>query len=311
MTFIIAEVGSNHLSLQDCHDSIKSAKECGADCVKFQMYTHRELYGYDAIIEPPAIYEKSVHNEIYRVKKDGHIGFESPPGPEKLKLPGELPREWIPQLAEACKHYGIEFMCTAFSPDGYRYIDPYVKRHKIASAENTDVDILRTVAELGKPVLMSTGGSSLTDIKMALDLLWDPGRSGVTLMYCVSSYPAKNVNLFSIDRLKHEFVNSGDYYSSIDLGYSCHTDEWYTPFCAIKHHDAIVIEKHFKVRPMYTPDSDHSILPDDFKKMVDAIRCGSGLEPQFPDPQEDDMVKYHKRRFIPELNGYYRTKKPE
>ena len=273
MTFIVAECGSNWLTFQDCLDSIKSAKECGADAVKFQMYTHKELYGYDG------------------------------------EMAGELPRAWITQLAKACEHYGIEFMCTAFSPDGYRYIDPYVKRHKIASAENTDKDILETVNGLGKPVIVSTGGTHPEYSEYFKTLVEQLNGVDTTLLFCVGAYPAKNVNFANLVDLAKAF-------RSVKVGYSCHTNEWITPFYA---HFCLqsstgkylaVVEKHFMVRRMYTPDSEHSILPDEFKKMVHTLKTGS-LSADNGNPQEEDMVKYHKRRFIPELGGFFRTKKPE
>ena len=71
-------------------------------------------------------------------------------------------------------------------------------------------------------------------------------------------------------------------------------------------HSLSVVEKHFKVRDMETPDNPHSVLPHEFKLMVDALR--GGFTARFPDPQEVEFVAYAKRRWIPELNGYYRTK---
>lgn len=295
MTLIIGEIGSNHISKQDIFDSIVSLKECGADIAKLQLYSHKELYGYD--------------------------------GPQ---MAGEIPREWIPEFAEFAEKVGIELACTAFSPEGYRFIDPYVKRHKIASAEISDKDILKTIRKLGKPTLFSTGGATTSEINktwLYLDgtdkdrklfntaSMEDQGQADVlsTVLYCVSAYPAQNVDLRNIQKLPCQNYER--------VGYSCHTSEFMTAVYAVRHYGAIVIEKHFKVRPMYTPDSDHSILPADFKRMVELIRCAdtdswiydsddAHLMPM-PHPDEADFVKYTKRRYIPELKGYFRTKKPE
>ena len=280
--FIIAEVGSNFLNLQDCLDSIAAAKECGADCVKFQMYTHKELYGYEC---------------------EGQ-------GLNHLVLPGQLPREWIPLLHAECERVGIEFMCTAFSPEGYRFIDPYVKRHKIASAENTDMDILETVKAFGKLALISTGGSTIEElVKICEFFETEPlNACNINFMYCVSAYPAKNVNLNAIDELYEEFSPW-----DVDIGYSCHERGWRTAADAVISYQVSYLEKHFKVRDMETPDNGHSINPKIFKKMVDRIREGYWpLEPdaEIPSKQEADFIKYTKRRFIPELGGYFRTKKP-
>jgi sialic acid synthase SpsE len=267
MTFIIAEVGSNWTSFEDAKDSITMAKNCGADACKFQLYTHEELYGIPG--SPPTI-------------------INGVPTSEFDTMPGQLPKDWLPKLKEKADACGIEFMCSAFSPELLRAVDPYVKRHKIASAELTYRELLEAAKATGKPILLSTGGSSLTDIQMALEVL---KGADVTLMYCVSAYPAKNVNLFSIERLRHEL--DGEY----DVGYSCHTAEWYTPVAAVEYHSAAAIEKHFKLRDMDTPDSPHSLNPEQFKEMVDVIR-GKADHICFPEPQERDMLQRHNRRLV-------------
>lgn len=274
MTLIIGEIGSNFESKQDIFDSITSLKECGADIAKLQLYTHKELYGYD--------------------------------GPA---MPGEIPREWIPEFAAHCGRVGIEFACTAFSPEGYRFIDPYVKRHKIASAENTCGPIINVVDSMNKPVLISTGGCSLDEIAFMANMFFQ--SEDITLMYCVSAYPAKNINLRNIvDLMQKELTYNA-------VGYSCHSDEWVTPVIANEYVESwcsrplSVVEKHFKIRDMNTPDNPHSILPEEFKKMAECL-SGKGrlIHSEPPHPDESDFIKYSKRRWIPELNGYYRTKKP-
>lgn len=127
--FVILDVGSNHRgSLDLALRQIEAAKECGADAVKFQLYTYEELYGL--------------------------------PG----KADYELPRDWIPKLKEHADKVGIEFMCTAFSVGGYHFIDPYVKIHKVASSEMLHVPILDTVKAFGKPWIVSTGGAHQKEI---------------------------------------------------------------------------------------------------------------------------------------------------
>lgn len=257
--FIIAEVGSNWESLEDCIASIIAAKLAGADAVKFQLYTHKELYGYDG------------------------------------EIAGELPREWVEKLYSKCEEVGIEFMCTAFSAEGYDFIDPFVKRHKIASAETTDISIRNRVWELDKPILVSSGGSSLEEM---VDIVKKLEGRDVSVLYCVSSYPAKNIDFRAINRLARRFHK---------VGYSCHSDEWLPTALACRDFDHLeVLEKHFKIRDMNTPDNGHSILPSDFSKMVATIKNGYPL--QMPHPTETDFIKYTKRRYIVPLGGFYRTK---
>ncbi len=268
MTFVVAECGSNWQSFEDAKDSITMAKNCGADAVKFQLFDWVSLYGSDK-----------------RTKLEKQTRYP---------MAGQMPLEWLSKLAEKASACGIEFMCSAFSPELLRAVDPYVKTHKIASAELTYRELLEAAKATGKPILLSTGGSSLTDIRMALKILEKELAPGVkemttTLMYCVSAYPAKNVNLFAIDKLKSEF--------GYPVGYSCHTDDWYTPVAAVRYHGAPVIEKHFKLRDMDTPDSPHSLNPDEFKEMVDVIR-GKADHICFPEPQERDMQLKHNRRLV-------------
>jgi len=165
--FIIAEVGSNFSSFEDCRNSIVLAKNCGADAVKFQAYNHKALYGVD--------------------------------GPE---MPGELPLEWLPKLkdkAQACK---IEFMCSAFSPELLEAVDPFVNIHKLASSEMCHLRMLGKLKVMNKPTFVSMGSQSLNDIRNALDIL---ANVPLVLMYCVASYPAKMIDLREISFLENFF----------------------------------------------------------------------------------------------------------
>lgn len=253
MTFIVAEVGSNWSSLIDCLDSIGMAKNCGADAIKYQLFTRECLYGY---------------------------------GNPEVRL-YELDPAWLPKLKAEADHHGIEFMCTAFSPEGVDLVDPYIKRHKIASAELSHAPLLERVRGKNKPVLLSTGGSSLTDVNLALNMLGE----NTTLLYCVSAYPAKDINLYGIDLLRNTFPRR--------VGYSCHSADIATSVSAVHYHQAVVIEKHFKLRAdMDTPDSQHSLCPQKFKKMVKMIRGNPCDHVTFPSHQEEDMLFFHNRRLI-------------
>lgn len=274
MPFIIAEVGSNYKSLQDCLDSISMAKQVGADAVKFQLYTFNELYGFDP-------WREDIKDLETRANAEDVDGVRISCAMEKH----ELPKDWLPKLKEKADAVGIELMCTAFSPEGLEYVDRFVKRHKIASSEISHVPLLNAARKTKKPVIISTGGASPTDIALALNY---SERVLTTLLYCVSVYPSTNVDLQGITKLREEF--------NLATGYSCHTAEWTTPVLAALHYGAEVIEKHFKLRDMDTPDNPHSILPDDFKLMARKIE-GSTFVPM-PRPDESDMKTLHKRRLI-------------
>jgi len=166
--YLVAEVGSNWKSLDDCRVSIRAAKNSGADAVKFQLFDADALYGV--------------------------------PVPELPK--GMLPPEWLPRLKQEADTVGIEFLCSAFSPSLIETVNPYVVAHKVASAELTHVRMLEKLKQIGKPVILSTGASGIQDIQMALEIL-----KGIPLilLYCVAEYPARDINLENIRALRNHF----------------------------------------------------------------------------------------------------------
>ena len=131
MTKIIADVGSNWFTFEDCLESIEA---CPADAVKFQYFTSLKMYG----------------------KSDYFLK--------------ELPKEWIPHLAAKCKALGKEFMCTVFHHSDVAMIDEYVSTHKISSAEITDLNLLKATAATDKPALISTGCAGKQEITAAIAL---------------------------------------------------------------------------------------------------------------------------------------------
>lgn len=242
---IIAEVGSNWKTLDDCLSAIKIAKYCLADAVKFQLFSHKELYGVDG------------------------------------EMAGEMPRNWIPQLKESCDYYNIEFMCTAFSPDGYRFIDPFVKTHKIASAEITDTAILDTVRSFKKEVILSTGGASRGQILRALNTINSMLNEKVPIcvMYCVTDYPARIVDLSTLTEFRDWLKPF-----NVSFGYSDHSiDVLEIPYKAYKMIEAYSpgggwLEKHVNFAGYKdTPDAPHGLLPYEFELMVKKIKLRDGF----------------------------------
>ncbi len=252
MLEVIAEVGSNFVTVEDCLKSIEAASIAGAHAVKFQLFTREELYG-----EP------------------GHMD-------------GVLPRSWLPGLATHAREEEIEFMCTAFSPGGYRYIDPYVSRHKVASSEITDLDILDTVNALRKPVILSTGGATVNDIHSALMVL---RNVPVTLLYCEPCYPARVIDFRRMDYLRERFG------SSCKIGYSDHSTDVLVVPAEAKRRGAVLIEKHVNLCGVTgTPDAPHSINANELAMMCRHLKNKLSRDETFnPNPW--------KRQFIPLPNG--------
>lgn len=243
---VIAEVGSNWQSFEHCKDSIALAKNCGAWAVKFQAFDHLSLYGFD--------------------------------GPSNHSLP----LEWLPKLSEKAKACGIEFMCTAFSPELLEVVDPYVKHHKIASSDLTHKRLLEAVNKTKKPVFLSTGAHGMADVEMALKHL---KNCPVTLMYCVAEYPARMINLEGIQMLRR--LNPL-------VGYSDHSTDVNVIPLEAKRRGAVVIEKHVNlVGVTDTPDAPHSLTLEELKAMIlnleGKMTCSSS---------ERDMYLKHNRRLV-------------
>lgn len=258
-TFIIAEVGSNWHTFEDCLYSIEAAKKAGADAVKFQCFTFKSLYGL-----PPDKMPKTYSKDY------------------------ELPLEWIAKLKSKADSVGIEFMCSTFDPDTMRAVDQYVNAHKIASSDLNYKELLDMAVRLRKPVFLSTGGSTEASIALAQAHLSD---LEVCLMYCVSAYPASSVNLFVIDKLKKMSPLVGFSDHTLDTNY--------IPLSAVKNHGALAIEKHFNALSVKnTPDAAHSLDELQFTSMVDLIRGHRSIQIQPSLPAEEEMLLKHKRRLI-------------
>ncbi len=229
--FIIAEVGSNWHSVEDCMKSIESAKKAGADAVKFQAFTFESLYGLPKGMMP-ATYSKKY----------------------------ELPVELVAQLKNKADQCGIEFMCTAFDANTLKSMDQYLNAIKIASSDLNHIELLQTAAKMRKPIFLSCGGATENAITLALSHL---NGCQVILMYCVAAYPAPSVNLFAIDELRK--INPLVGFSDHTL------DPIYLPLSAYKNHGAVAIEKHFSCVGTDTPDGYHSLDERGFATMVNYL----------------------------------------
>lgn len=292
--FIIAEIGSNFTDFKSCLNTIAYSASCGADAVKFQLYSHKEMYGYEGpkqTINKQCPHCNKIWESVGTYTRHGLIKcrhcnniFEYS---KQLGMPGELPREWIPKLAEKAAACNIEFMCTAFSLEGYSYINKYVNLHKIASSDLSNLPVLNYLSNLQKPVLLSTGGGwGSMDIFNSLIAL---RPAPVVVLHCVSSYPASRACLDKILWLEDKF--------NVPVGYSDHTlDVFDLPALAVKN-GAIVLEKHFNPLGLKdTPDAPHSLSLDDFKDMVKYLRGDSLV--YVPGRCQNDMKLKHLRRIV-------------
>ncbi|MEK8022405.1 MAG: N-acetylneuraminate synthase family protein [Candidatus Hydrogenedentota bacterium] len=235
--FVIAEAGFNHNGSLDLAISlIDAAADSGADAIKFQSYTTREFLhasvNYAHFFESARLDEAAHRGCIEHAKKRG-ILFGSTP----------LDTGWIATL----HGLGADFL-------------------KIASMDLTSPTILNAAAATGRPVICSTGLGSMDEIGEALRILEEAGGQEIALLHCVSLYPTPiaKANLRAMQTMQATFRRP--------VGFSDHTLGIDVPLWAVAA-GACCIEKHFTLdKTMPGPDQSQSLDPQEFRKMVDAIR---------------------------------------
>ena len=252
-TIIIAEAGVNHNgSIELAEKLIDVAAETGADFVKFQTFKAEKLVTQTA---DKAEYQKEITDT-------GESQFQMI---KKL----ELDRKIHEDLIDYCKQIDIQLLSTAFDHDSIDLLDELnIPLFKIPSSEITNLPYLRHIGKMGKPIIMSTGMSSLEEVRDALNVLIESGaeKEQITILHCNTEYPTpmKDVNLKAMLTIKDEM--------GVNIGYSDHTLGIEVPIAAVAM-GATVIEKHFTLdRNMPGPDHAASLEPEELKAMVTAIR---------------------------------------
>ena len=250
--FIIAELSANHLQNFDLAvDTIKAIKESGADAVKLQTYT------------PDTITIDS-DNEYFQIKQDtlwdGKTLYE-------LYKEAYTPWEWQPKLKELAEELGLIVFSSPFDRTAVDFLEEMnVPAYKVASFEITDIPLIEYIASKGKPVIISTGISTLSDIEEAVNACKRMGNHQISLLKCTSAYPApfKEMNLRTIPNLKDTF--------KAVVGISDHTLGISVPIASVAL-GAKIIEKHFILdRNMGGPDAAFSLEPEEFRSMVKAVK---------------------------------------
>lgn len=247
--FIIAEMSGNHnRSLDRAMAIVKAAAEAGAHAVKLQTYTPDSLTidhkgGLFDITDPKSLWYGRNLYELYQ---------------EAM-----TPYEWHKPLFDYAKELGITCFSTPFDEHGVDFLEELGSPvHKIASFENNHFPLLRKIAKTGKPVIMSTGISTLTGISESVDVLRNSGCRNLVLLKCTSTYPAtpENTNVRTIPHMKELF--------QCEVGLSDHTMGIGVATAAVTV-GASVIEKHFCLsRAEGGVDSAFSLEPAEFKSLV-------------------------------------------
>lgn len=244
---IIAEIGVNHNgSLRRALDLVDAAVEAGADVAKFQTFVSTEIAVASAPVAPYQL-TRGVENQ------------------RSLLSALALSRDDYAVIKKHCDRTGIEFLSTAFDPESLRFlIDVGIERVKIPSGEITNPLLLRVAAEVGLPVIMSTGMSDLDEVRRAIAIFG--GTSSLTLLHCTSAYPTplEEVNLRAMSSMSQEF--------DLPVGYSDHTPGIEASIAAVAL-GASVIEKHLTLSCDDSgPDHRASLEPREFRGLVAALR---------------------------------------
>jgi len=244
--FIIAEMSGNHnQSLERALKIVEAAADSGAHAIKLQTYTPDTMTvkGALTIRDDNSLWKG---RELYDLYKEAYI-----------------PWEWHKPIFKRAKELGLFAFSTPFDETAVDFLeDLSVEAYKIASFENTDWPLLRRVARTGKPVIMSTGVSTLADIDEAVRVLRENGCKDLILLKCTSTYPAtpENTNLLTLPHLREMF--------NCHVGLSDHTMGIGVAIGSVAL-GARVIEKHFTLRRADGGvDSAFSIEPEELKSLV-------------------------------------------
>ena len=251
-TFIIAELSANHGGkIEIAKETIKRAKEIGANAIKLQTYTADTLTldcdKEDFIIKGGTLWD---NRKLYDLYKEAY-----------------LPWEWHKELFEYAREIDIDIFSSPFDKSAVDFLEQFnPSAYKIASFEITDYELIRYTASKEKPIIISTGIATIDEIQDAVDICRSEGNSDIILLKCTSAYPAplEEANLKMIPNLAQTF--------GVVSGFSDHTLGSTAPIVAVSL-GAKVIEKHFILdKSIGGADADFSMDREEFAQMIKAIR---------------------------------------
>ena len=255
--YIIAELSANHNgSLQTALDTIKAAKEIGANAIKLQTYRADTITlnskNPDFMIDGGTLWDGKNLYELYQE--------------------AYTPWEWHKELFDYARSINIDIFSTPFDKSAVDFLEQFnPSAYKIASFEITDYELVRYTASKGKPIIISTGVATIDEIQDVVDICRSVGNENIILLKCTSEYPAKleEANLKTIPNMKDTF--------GVEVGFSDHTMGHIAPVVAVSL-GAKVIEKHFILdKNIGGADSAFSLDKKEFEEMIKAVRDSEKL----------------------------------
>lgn len=248
---IIAEIGVNHNgSLDLAKEMVRKAKECGADCVKFQTFKASRIASRQA---PKARYQLSKTDRA----ESQHDMLQ------KLELSEADHRE----LVSFCRQMGVAFLSTPYDIEDADFLDGLgVTAFKVASGQAIELRFLQHLARKGKTILLSTGMCTLAEVDEAVRTMRQAGNEMIVALQCTTNYPSSlaDCNLLAMRTMAQSL--------GVRVGYSDHTESLTAAVLSVAL-GACVIERHFTLnRKLEGPDHSSSSEPAEFKTMVQMIR---------------------------------------
>ncbi|MGE3591192.1 MAG: N-acetylneuraminate synthase family protein [Arcobacter sp.] len=260
-TYIIAEIGPNHNgNFEMAIELVERLAKIDIDAVKFQIADARKTFSLDAF---KADYQKNNDNaeDVFEASKKR-----------------QLSQEEHKKLAQVCRNYDIDYLCTAFDLDNLIFLDKEINipKFKIASGEIFSIDLLEYMSKQKKEIILSTGMATFEEIERSYRIL-SANSNNITILHCVSSYPAKveNINLLVMKSLQERFKTP--------VGYSDHTLGNDTAIAAVAM-GATIVEKHVTLdKSLPGPDHKASATVEEFEQLVKSIRnvevaLGNGIK---------------------------------
>ncbi|UTW57628.1 N-acetylneuraminate synthase family protein [Kordiimonas sp. SCSIO 12603] len=238
LPLFISEVSSNHAkSIDRARKFIQASAEMGCQAVKFQLFKIDQLFASE-------ILERSEEH--------------------RKRVEWELPEEFLPELKSVSTQCGIQFSCTPFFLDAVGILEPYVDFYKIASYELLWDDLISECARTGKPLILSTGMADLSEISHAVEVFQKAGGTHLTLLHCVSGYPAPadSCNLAAIETIREA--------TGLPVGWSDHSRDSAIVNRAIDRYEATAIEFHLDLDEQGAEyKAGHCWLPHEMKAVID------------------------------------------
>lgn len=278
--FIVAEMSGNHNQSLDMALAIVDAvAESGAHALKLQTFT-------------PASMTLDIHSNEFYINDNSSLWKGN--SLFSLYQKAHTPLDWHEPIMKRAKHHGLLCFSTPFDEESVDFLETLnVPAYKIASFESIDLPLISKVASTGKPIIISTGMASISEIYEAVCSARSAGCDDLALLKCTSNYPASpvNSNLRTILNMRDLF--------NCEIGLSDHTLGMGVATAAVAY-GATIIEKHFTLsRTSGGIDSSFSLEPNEFKNLViETRRAWEAIGKIYYGPTEDELSSVKRRRSL-------------